>query len=877
MAHRALKQLAPILPLLAGVLLVASLCPPSPVQAPGELFFEAPVGERPSEIRPGGETVLPNGRLITPRGRQIFTAPHPYGLALSRDGKTAVTVNSGTKPFSATLISLSAGDTRQILAPVKAAFMGALFSPDGATVYLSGGNDGSVLVLDTRDGRILSSIPLNDAQWRDSYVGEIAGDAGGRYLYACDQANFRVAVIDAAARRVVSSARVGRYPFAVSLAPEGRRLYVANAGMFEYSPVPGGLSFPPFGFPSREARDGARAEGKEVPGLGDPNAPESFSVWELDVADPAAPRVLARIKTGILVGAASNGVRALGGSAPSAVAAGRRQVYVSNANNDLVSVIDRATGKVVREIALALSPETARLRGVIPFGLALSPDESRLYVAEAGINAVAVIDTARGRVLGHIPAGWFPSKLAVSPDGRTLCVANAKGYGSGPNGGPGFQPVDGSSYIGDIQRGMVSVMALPPGEELAGETRRVMLNNGLVARTAPAPPAAFGQIRYVVYVVKENRTFDEVFGALRRRDTAVRGDPSLVHLGPAIMPNHHALAQRFALADNFYVDSDVSADGHRWAVGVYPNAWVETSWPASYGKQRDVRRGSTAPGRRGFTESNSSVHPEDYLEAGSLWEHLERHGIAFRNYGEGFELAGNDEDAPHLPTGALLPFNIPMPEALFRNTCRNYPGFNMNVSDQYRFERFAEEFREFEKPGRDLPRLIFMHLPNDHMTKERPAAGYPRRESYAADNDYALGRLIELLSGSRFWSRMCVFITEDDAQGGRDHVDAHRSLLLVAGPYARPGRVSHAHTSFGSILKTIELIFGLPYLNLYDATALDLRDFFDSEAHLEPYRALPPDKALFDPARVREGAAPVRQVLDDPQDLRRQLRATPRK
>jgi hypothetical protein len=194
----------------------------------------------------------------------------------------------------------------------------------------------------------------------------------------------------------------------------------------------------------------------------------------------------------------------------------------------------------------------------------------------------------------------------------------------------------------------------------------------------------------------------------------------------------------------------------------------------------------------------------------------------------------------------------------------------MNVSDQYRLARFSEEFREFEKPGRDLPRLIFMHLPNDHMAKERPQAGYPRRESYAADNDYALGRLVEMLSRSRFWKEMAVFVTEDDAQGGRDHVDAHRSLLLVIGPYARPGHVSHVHGNFGSILKTIDLIFGLPWLNQYDAAATDLRDLFAAAPRLEPYSALPPDKALFDPAALREGVAPVRQTLDDPADLRRQ-------
>jgi len=846
---------------------------PRRVRAPGAEalpFFEAPAGERPARIDPGGETVLPNGRVITPRGRQFFTAPHPYGLALSPDGRTLATANSGTKPFSVTVISLPGGRAREIHSSLNATFMGLAFAPDSRTLYVSGGNDGAILAYDLRGDRLLANVLLNDGQWRDSYIGEITLDSAGKYLYACDQANFRLVVIDTAGRKAVGSVRVGRYPFGVALSPDGRRAYVANVGMFEYSEIPGGLSFPPFGFPSPEARDGTTGEGKPVPGLGDPNTPESFSVFEIDITEPSRAAVVGRIKTGVPVGAAVGGIPALGGSSPNAVAAGKRYVYVSNGNNDLVSVIDRRRAKVIAEIPLALSAQTERWRGIIPFGLALSPDETRLYVAEAGINAVCAIDTATNRVLGHLPAGWFPGKLAVSSDGRTVYVANAKGFGSGPNGGAAFRPVGGSSYIGDIQRGTVSAIPVPEDSRLAAETRQVIRNNGLEARTAPSPPPAFSRIRYVVYVVKENRTFDEVYGDLRGAGREVRGDPSLVRLGPAIMPNHRALADRFAISDNFYVDSDVSADGHRWAVGVYPNAWVETSWPASYGKRRDYRAASPAPGRRGFSESNSSVHPEDYLEAGSLWEHLERHNVPFRNYGEGFELAGNDEKEPHLPTGALLPLNIPMPLALFRNTARNYPGFNMNVSDQYRLARFTEEFREFEKPGRDLPRLIFMHLPNDHMAKERPQAGYPRRESYAADNDYALGRLIEMLSRSRFWKELAVFVTEDDAQGGRDHVDAHRSLLLAIGPYARPGHVSHVHGNFGSILKTIDLIFGLPWLNQYDAAATDLRDLFAAAPRLEPYIALPPDKALFDPAALREGIAPVRQALDDPADLRRQ-------
>ncbi len=453
----------------AGCAAILLLIQPRVIRAPGAEalpFFQAPAGERPARIDPGGETVLPNGRVLTPRGRQFLTAPHPYGLALSPDGRTIVTANSGTKPFSATVISLPEGNTREVRSTLNATFMGVAIAPDNRTLYVSGGNDGTILVYDLVGDRLQSTIALNDARWKDSYIGEIALDSVGKYLYACDQANFRLVVIDAAGRRPVASVSVGRYPFGVALSPDNRRAYVANVGMFEYSPVARGLGFPPFGFPSPEARDGTTAEGKRVPGLGDANTPESFSVFEVDIATPSQPAVLHRIKTGVPAGTEVGGIPTLGGSSPNAVVAGKQYVYVANGNNDLVSVIERERARVVAEIPLALNKKTARWRGIIPFGVALGPDEKRLYVAEAGINAVAVIDAVNNRVLGHIPCGWFPGKLAVSKDGRTVYVANAKGYGSGPNGGAGFRPVGGSSYIGDIQRGTVSAIAVPADARL---------------------------------------------------------------------------------------------------------------------------------------------------------------------------------------------------------------------------------------------------------------------------------------------------------------------------------------------------------------------------------------------------------------------------
>jgi hypothetical protein len=438
----------------------------------------------------------------------------------------------------------------------------------------------------------------------------------------------------------------------------------------------------------------------------------------------------------------------------------------------------------------------------------------------------------------------------------------------------------------------VSTFELPAAAELAGHTRAVMESAGLVARPEAAPvlPKA---VRYVVMIVKENRTYDEVFGDVAKAaNGAVMSAPALARFGRegyvpgagqrlslhhvSVTPNHHAMAAQWALSDNFYADSDVSVDGHHWLVGSYPNAWTESTRMAAYGGQKNFRLPTTAPGRLLFAGSDSSVHPEEQPEAGSIWHHLERHGLPFRNFGEGFELAGLDEGAGEKPTGARFLTNVPMPEPLYRNTSRDYPGFNMNIPDQYRASQFIAEIEaRYAKTGEDLPRFIFMHLPNDHMASVRPQDGYPYEASFIADNDYALGRILEYLSRSKWWKQMAVFVTEDDAQGGRDHIDAHRTVLLAAGPYVKRNYVSHANTSFPGLLKTVFRLLGVPPLNLFDAAATDLSDCFTAKPDFAPYQLLPEDGRLFDPALARDPldpAAAASPKMDDAGEIRRQRR-----
>jgi len=877
--------------------------------------YSAPAGSRPAIRRPGSPSILHGGRIVAPAGRQYITGPGPFGLAVSPDSKTIVSVNSGPERFSLTVLERNKKggiDTNHLVAAPprgeadkggeeqadqwRTVFMGVAFSGNHAA-YVSEGNTGRVRLVDLSSGSRRKVYDLNRDGFSDSYSGDLAFDPARGLLYVLDQANFRLVIIDTRKGRVVSSVPVGRLPFAIALSPDKRTVYITNVGMFQYSTIPGadrknapsmGLPFPAFGFPSAEARDGVRRETArgpvDVPGLGDPNARESNSLYIVSVENPGAPRVEAVVRTGKPFGDGADG-----GSSPSGVIATGDRVFVSNAHNDTVTSVDPQTRAVVGEAAIRI-PGLEPFRGVMPVGMAFDASHGWLLVAEAGINAVGVIDTRDMRVLGHIPVAWFPTRVLVDHD--TVYVTNAKGHGTGPN--IYLHAAANDNFVDVLRRGSVSIFPVPDAASLAGSTAIVMEANGFRPRPTPALPVP-PEIRHVVLIVKENRTFDEVLGDMAQSDNGpVAGVPALARFGMRgfaegrknqfsvqdvpVTPNHHQLAKRWIFSDNFYADSEVSVDGHHWLVDAYPDVWTESSRMASYTGGKDFRFPTTAPGRLLFAESNSSVHPEEQPEGGTIWHHLERHGITFRNFGEGFELAGNEEQPGEKPTGARFLTNVPMPAPLYRNTSREYPGFNTNIPDQYRADQFIREVREkYEKGGEAFPRFVFIHLPNDHMAAARPADGYPYQASYVADNDFALGRIVEFLSNSPWWKEMAIFITEDDAQGGRDHIDSHRTLLIGAGPYFKRNHVSHVHSSFPGLLKTIFRILGVPPLNLYDATASDLADAFTSSPDFTSYHALPVDERLFDPATAREPLVPTPSPrMDDPKVIRELEKARPR-
>jgi YVTN family beta-propeller protein len=839
-------------------------------------------------------SILPGGRIITPLGEQHATGSGPFGLVVSASGNTVVTSNGGPGRNSLTVMERGKGggwEVRHLVARSfdsldefdardwRSVFMGLALSGEHA-VFASEGNSGRIGLFDWSSQR-RRAIDLNQGGFDDSYTGDLAFDAERNVLYAVDQANFRVAAIDARSRQVLASVRVGRLPFALALSPDRRKLYVTNVGMFEYRAIPGtGLPFPAFGFPSAEAAAGVERQTARgpvmVPGLGDPNAPESNSVCVVDVSTPAAPKVETFIRTGI-----PSGEQSYGGSSPSGIVAAAGKVFVSNANQDSITVIDAAANRVEAEIPIRISGlET--LRGVLPIGMAYHEKSGWLLVAEAGINAVGIVDTRQRRVVGHLPAGWFPTRVAMDRD--TVFVANSKGNGVGPNAY--LWASFGGVLPNELRQGSVSVFPLPRADELAAHTALVIQANGFVPH-AGAPRALPDGIRHVVVIVKEGRSYDEVFGDIREASNGrAMGTPQLARFGSRgyldgqgkrlsirdlpVTPNHHAIARQWSFSDNFYADSDVGAGGHHWLVGSYPNAWTESSLLAAYSEKKDFRLGA-APGRLLFAGSASSVHPEEQLEAGTIWHHFARHGVSFYNFGEGFELAGVDEGGGLEPTGARFLTNVPMPEPLYRNTSRRYPGFNMNIPDQYRASQFIHEIAEkYGGTGPDLPQFLFVYLPNDHMADARPQDGYPYRESFVADNDLALGRILEYLSGTKWWNQMAVFVTEDDAQDGVDHIDAHRTVLLCAGPWFKKNYVSHTNTSFPGLLKTIFRLLHVPPLNIYDQTASDLSDCFASRPDPARYQALPVDKRIFDPGSNREsssGAPGPRR--DDPAEVRR--------
>lgn len=685
--------------------------------------YAPPAGLRPPRVGLG-MSILPGGRLIVPLGDQHGTGASPAALALSSSGKTLVTVNLGATRSSLTVFERAQTWAARQLEGIRPA-PSVTFSNDAwqnleAGVAFSGerevfaaeGETGRVALIDLTEGEQRRTFDLNQGGARGSYSRDLALDAHRGILYVADLVNSRVAAFDIHSRQMIASIPVGGVPLALALSPDAHTLFVAT-----------GQS------------------------LTNPRRANSAAVCVVDVSRLLAPRVDASIPLHIPAD-----------TAVFSIVATPTEIFASVPGEDTVLSIDSQRRRVDGEVLLRI-PGLEGLRGVLPTGLAYDSSTGWLLVAEAGINAVGVIDAKSQKLLGHLPAGWFPTRVQV--DRGSVYVMNQKGRGFGPS----FRP--------NSATGSVSIFPLPAEGSLPASTRLVMQAAGLERKPGqfrPLPDA----IRHVVLIVKNSRSYDEVLGDITRvSNGAVMGFPPLARYGSDgyidgrrqrlslhhldVTPNHHAIAEQFTFGDNFYASSDQDGEG---------------------------------------------------LEALTMLHHLSAHGVSIYRFGRPFDGEASDTERVG------------------------------------RLERELDE--EYGRSGEELPQFLLILLPNDHMGAARPETGYPYDVSYLADNDLALGRLLEYFSKSPWWRQMSVFVTEASAEGGRDHLDGRRTLLLCAGPWANRNMVLHTNSNFAGLRKTIFRLLKVPPLNLSDASAADLSGCFARIPNPAPYHARPVDARLYD-------------------------------
>jgi DNA-binding beta-propeller fold protein YncE len=890
----------------------------------------------------------PFGLALSPDGKMAATinsgASH---FSVTLIGNVDAAAQSSSAAPSAARVELDATFMGVVFSPDGARFYAS--GGENGNIWVGDAASGKIIGSVNLNGAgHLLTAPLSptagpSVRFKGTFPGNMELTRDGRILYVVDQGAFSVHAVDTTRittgvdgggnivepnnlAAALSRTKVGRYPFGIGLSPDERTLYVTNVGVFQYHHLgpatPSGdknqdypLCIPGVGYPDEVETDktilikkidattisGLPATLRDpdgircgyipadvsftIPRLGSPNAQESSSVFVLDLANRAVPRTRAVVRTGRAVGEMDDGIKAYAGSHPNAVVAGRGFVYVSNGNNDTISVIDAHDDRVVDEISLSVFPGSdRRLKGVEPVSLALSPDGRKLYVAEAGLNAVGVVSVdGQRRVEGHIPTGWWPSAVRVSRDGRELLVTSAKGRGAGPTLDKDLSPKHSVT-------GTLNVISLATCDaELRGWTHQVMRNNGFeplgpgAARSpgedddhdrddrrgdshaGPIPDQAgvpSSKIKHVVFINKENATHDLVLGDITstRRGVAVDGDPAY-SLGPMATPNHHELALRYTFGDNFFLEPTVSSDGHRWLTNTYTAENEETHWPASYGNRKndsgdDPEVIANYPGRIGFTDANSSPEPNDLNEHGGIYAHLLRNGLDFVNFGNGYEFALVDEDGQTEPTGIREHANVPMEKIVRDRTDHLYPEFNTHIPDAPlpeepdRFNRFGRFKQVFEAHYVDraagackLPSYVDLYYPNDHgggANDIHPNGPTWDAQRYFQDNDAALGLTVDLISKSPCWKDTVIFVVEDDTQNGLDHVDGYRSLFLAISPWVKREHVAKGHLSLASIFKTVDLVFGIPPLNQYDAAATDLRELFTSHPDFAPYDFVKP-------------------------------------
>jgi YVTN family beta-propeller protein len=744
-----------------------------------------------------GGVLVPTRQVVRPAGQSLTFPGRPVDMALSPDGRRLyVKDNRGI-----VVIDAAAWKVAQELGFGEGqggSMHGIAVSADGQTVYATTAQDRLCVARVGDDGRLAWTrpVPLPGPGGEGlSHATGIALSRDGARAYVCLSRNNALAVVDLARGEKTAEIPVGVAPYDVALSPDGRQAWVSNWG-------------------GRQAEPGEpTAHSSGTPVVIDPRGVAASGTVSL--VDLEAGRETAQIEVGLHP---SDLVLSPDG----------RALYVANANSDTVSVLDTAAGAVVG--TLNARPEAELPFGSQPNALALAPDGSRLYVANAGNNAVAVLGlgAAAPAFQGLIPAGWYPG--AVVSSGSYLYTASVKGYGSRRRD-PLKQGWQVYSHLGVVSR-----VAVPSPQTLQAYTAQALrgarVKEVLAARRAPNPqarprpvprrPGEPSVFKHVVYIVKENRTYDQVFGDLPQGN----GDPELCVFGRRITPNHHALAEQFVLLDNFYCNGVNSADGHSWATEGNVTDHLEKSFG-------------------GFTRSYTwGDDPLTYSASGFIWDNVLAHGKTFLNFGEMDYTEPVPADASF--TDILYDFRSGRRaiqfthkigiENLARHTHPDALGWNMNIPDVLRADIFVQDLREWEKKG-DWPDFLMLFLPQDHGSGTKP--GVPTHRAHMADNDLALGRVVEAITKSRFWPETCIFVIEDDPQDGFDHVDGHRSLCLVISPYTRRGAVVSEFYNQTSVLHTMARILGLPPMNQMDAMAPLMEACFQRKPDLTPYAALP--------------------------------------
>lgn len=744
--------------------------------------------------QPDGSILVPSNQLLRPAGLQIELPGRPVDLALAPDGRYLLVKNKS----DIDLVSLADGNLVQTLTFENggASFTGICITPDGKQAY----------VTDSENSLCVASIEeKNTMQWLDPiilpapesgglpYPGGVA-ISGKNKLYVTLSRSNTLAVITLPGNKI-SEIPVGVAPYDVIL-KDDFKAYVTNWG-------------------GRVAKEGETVyKSSGTPVLVDP---------ETGIANNGAVSVIdlsknEQVKT-IDVGLHPSGM---------ALSPDKGRLYVACANSDLIFVIDTRTDEVIEKISVH---EEGSLFGSSPNDIVVSPDGKTLYVANGTDNAICVIGLGNpSEIKGYIPTGWYPGTVITSADGNTLYVANVKGTGSRNN-----RP-DRNGFNSHDHLGTISVIPLPDQALLSQLTETVTSNNSLASAyknkeelakgDKPVPvPVVAGQksiFKHVVYIIKENRTYDQVFGDFEQAD----GDSSLVMFGREVTPNHHLLAETFVLLDNFYCSGVLSADGHQWTDEAIVTDYLEKSFG-------------------GFTRSYpyDGDDPLAYASSGFIWDNVLGHNLTFRNYGEFvnavIETGGatfSEIYQDYLSGSGKISIRAKANlDQLEPYICPTYIGFPNTVTDQYRADEFIKELHEYEKNG-NFPNFIIMLLPNDHTSGTRP--GMPVPEAAVADNDLALGRIVEAISSSKFWSETCILVTEDDPQNGFDHVDGHRTVGMVISPYTKRGEVVSTYYSQINMVRTIENILGLPPMNQLDMAAEAMTECFTGKPDFTPYKAV---------------------------------------